>query len=124
MKIKPPGTDLPGITPMEQFSPEGAIGDTPAAPDKAVGTMATSEVITNDDGFTQALEHITDQLETGLITDREQAIDRVVDQVLDEQFGPDFIQLPAYGEMRTEITQVLSMDPLIRQILNRFFPET
>lgn len=121
MKIQPPAGPPPG-TQVEELAPGAkskeasgtsfanklreAGGVDPAASTQAAQSGAAAQKA----GMAAHLEAVAADLKTGAISTRDQAVGRLVDRVLDEQFGG---QLPAdtMVKMKGAVAAQIAADP-------------
>lgn len=128
MKIQPPGGPPPGLSPAEAVTPgakpdsapgagfaqklrETAGPGAPAAPQAVSGAMAAH------------LEAVSRDIAAGRIQTREQAIERLVDRVLDARFG-HVLPAEALTQAKAAVAAQVVSDPNLSERIDRLLSST
>lgn len=95
--------------------------DISAADQSTLSNDAQKLSSTKDERMLQAMREELANLDTESETFMEEATEKLIDSVIDQEYGEHFKKKPGYGNLQEKLTQTVLDNPVSRQALTEFF---
>ena len=95
--------------------------DISAADQSTLSNDAQKLSSTKDERMLKAMREELANLDTESETFMEEATEKLIDSVIDQEYGEHFKKKPGYGNLQEKLTQTVLDNPVSRQALTEFF---
>ncbi len=95
--------------------------DTAAADLSTLSSDAQKLSSTKDERMLKAMREEFSNLDTESETFLQEATEKLIDSVIDQEYGEHFKKKPGYGNLQEKLTQAVLDNPVSRQALGEFF---
>lgn len=95
--------------------------DTAAADLSTLSSDAQKLSSTKDERMLKAMREELSNLDTESETFLQEATEKLIDSVIDQEYGEHFKKKPGYGNLQEKLTQTVLDNPVSRQALGEFF---
>ena len=95
--------------------------DTQAADQSTLSSDAQKLSSTKDERMLKAMREGLANLDTDSETFLQEATEKLIDSVIDQEYGEHFKKKPGYGNLQEKLTQTVLDNPVSRQALGEFF---